>query len=64
MTATGYAPTKPKPANTDRKETETRLSNTPGVGIFTDRLWVVSTIANIQWMGSGVLIWTASTRAG
>ena len=46
MTATGYAPTKPRPENSDRKEAATRLSNTPRVGIFADRLWVVSTIAN------------------
>ena len=48
MTATGYAPTKLKPENSDRKEAATRLSNTPGMRIFADRLWVVSTIVNIS----------------
>ena len=44
-TATGSAPTKPKPENTDRKETTTRLTNTPGVGNFDDQLWGISVIA-------------------
>ena len=38
-TATGYASTKPKPENTDRKEAPARLSNTPRVGNFDDQLW-------------------------
>ena len=29
VTATGYAPTRPKLTNNDRKETETRLTSTP-----------------------------------
>ena len=36
-TATGYAPTKHKPANTERKEPRTRLTNTPRVGML---LWL------------------------
>ena len=36
-TDTGYAPTTPMPENTDRKETATRLTNTPRVGTFADR---------------------------
>ena len=31
-----HAPTKPKPENSDQKETGTRLTNTPGLGNFTD----------------------------
>ena len=45
-TATGSAPTKPKPENTDRKEPPARLTNTPRVGNFDDQLWGVSVITN------------------
>ena len=37
VTATGYAPTTPRHENSDRKETPTRLTNTPGVGML---LWL------------------------
>ena len=46
-TATGYAPTTPRPENTDRKEAPARLTNTPRVGNFDDRLWGISLIVNI-----------------